>query len=183
MNECLCSQLRNVGLISLFILRGILVAIPAPAACYKTPRAAVDALETNYSVSSTSENNGYRVTKIQSDTVLGQRWAMIANCGHPEWSPIALPANGISSPKTSQGEERALIESVKTPPVVRVGDLVRLWKQESLLRIEVAGISEESGGVGNTVRVRLLRGNTGDQSIPEQFSGIVRGPSNVEIQP
>jgi hypothetical protein len=31
--------------------------------------------------------------------------------------------------------------------------------------------------------VRLLHGNTDDQSTLEQFSGVVRGPSNVEIQP
>jgi hypothetical protein len=60
---------------------------------------------------------------------------------------------------------------------------VRLWKQEDLLRIEVAGVSEESAGLGQTVRVRLLRGNTDDQSISEHFSGVVRGPSNVEMLP
>ena len=72
---------------------------------------------------------------------------------------------------------------ISTAPVVRAGDIVRLWRQESFLRIEVAGMSEESGGLGKTIRVRLLRRNTDDQSIPEQFSGVIRGPSDVEMQP
>jgi flagella basal body P-ring formation protein FlgA len=73
--------------------------------------------------------------------------------------------------------------SVRSIPVVHAGDIVRLWKQEDILRIEVAGVSEESGGLGKTIRVRLLRQNTDSQVIPEQFFGIVRGPSDVEMQP
>jgi hypothetical protein len=67
--------------------------------------------------------------------------------------------------------------------VVHAGDIVRLWKQEDLLRIEVAGVSEETGGLGKIIRVRLLRRNADDQAIQERFSGIVRGPSDVEMQP
>jgi hypothetical protein len=184
MNDSLGSQIRYVALISLLMLRAIFVAIPALAACYNTPRAAVDALEVNSSVSSTSEKSGYRVTKVQSDPVLGQRWAMIASCGHPEWSAIALPANEVRSLKVSpKAAERLSSDSAKTALAIHAGDIVRLWKQQTLSRIEVAGVSEESGGVGEIIRVRLLQSATNDQSIPEQFSGVVRGPSNVEIQP
>jgi flagella basal body P-ring formation protein FlgA len=68
-------------------------------------------------------------------------------------------------------------------PVVHAGDIVRLWRQEELLRIEVVGVSQESGGLGKAIRVRLLRQNTDNQAIQEQLSGIVRGPSDVEMQP
>jgi hypothetical protein len=184
MSDSLGSQLRYLALISLLMLRGIFVAIPAPAACYNTPRAAVDALEANSSVSSTSDKSGYRVTKIQSDPVLGQRWAMIASCGHPEWSAFALRTNEVSSLKEPpKAGGRLSSDSANTSTAIHAGDIVRLWKQETLSRIEVAGVSEESGAVGEIIRVRLLRSATNDQSIPEQFSGVVRGPSNVEIQP
>jgi hypothetical protein len=183
MNSRLHLQLRYVRLISLLVLPGALVTTLTQAACYKTPRTAIDALQTNSSVSFTSETSGYRVTRLQSDPVLGQRWAMIANCGHPEWPVFALPAGEVSSLEKTQETKHPLIESAKASPVVRVGDLVRLWKQESLLRIEVAGVSEESGSVGKTIRVRLLHSNTDGQSAPEEFSGVVRGPSDVEIQP
>ena len=75
-----------------------------------------------------------------------------------------------------------MVDSIRTAPIVRAGDVVRLWKQESSLRIELAGVSEESGGLGKTIRVRLLRRNTDEQSVPEQFSGIIRGPLDVEMQ-
>jgi hypothetical protein len=183
MNSRLHLQLRFVRLIFLLTLPGALVTTLTQAACYKTPRTAIDALRTDSSVSFSSETSGYRVTRLQSDPVLGRRWAMIANCGHPEWPAFALPTNEVSSLDRTQETKRSLIEGTKTSPVVHVGDLVRLWKQESLLRIEVAGVSEESGSVGKTIRVRLLRSNMDGQTTPEQFSGVVRGPSDVEIQP
>ena len=47
-------------------------------------------------------------------------------------------------------------------PVVRAGDVVRLWSREEDVRIEVAAMAEESGGLGKTVRVRLMpRNNAG----------------------
>jgi Chaperone for flagella basal body P-ring formation len=183
MSNSFRSQLRYLRVISLLVLQTVLVVNSARAICYVTPRAAFDAAITSSSFSPTLESSGYRVTRIQSDPVLGRRWAMIVSCSHPEWPALALPANGTISIKTLQEGNRSLTESIKTAPVIHAGDIVRLWRQESLLRIEIAGVSEESGGLGNTIRVRLLRRNTDDQSIPEQYSGVVRGPSNVEIQP
>jgi hypothetical protein len=108
---------------------------------------------------------------------------MIVRCGHPEWPVVALPAIGASSLALPQVTERSASDTLSTVPIVRAGDIVRLWRQERLLRIEVAGVSEESGGLGKVIRVRLLHKNTDDQSIPEQFSGIIRGPLDVEMQP
>jgi hypothetical protein len=152
------------------------------AACYSTPKAAIDAFVATPSSSSASENNGYRVTRIELDKVLARRWAMIARCGHPEWPAIAFPANGVDLLASPQAAERSLGDSARMAPIVRAGDVVRLWKQESSLRIELAGVSEESGGLGKTIRVRLVQRNTYEQSVPEQFSGIIRGPLDVEMQ-
>lgn len=182
MSNRLLPQFKHFGMISLFVLKGVFVIDSASAVCYATPRAAFDAVVTSSLFSPALENSGYRVTRIQSDPVLGLKWAMIISCGHPEWPAFTLRANRATS-ITLQRRDGSLTESVKTAPVVHAGDIVRLWRQESLVRIEIAGVSEESGGLGSTIRVRLLRGNTDDQSIPEQFSGVVRGPLNVEIQP
>ncbi len=183
MRNNLCSQLRYGRFLSLLALQGILMASSTQAACYKTPRTAVDAFEADPSASSASESSGYRVARIQSDPVLRQRWAMIASCGHPEWPVFALRTGEEGLPKISQEGRRSLAKGIKVAPAVRAGDIVLLWRQERLLRIEAAGVSEESGDLGKTIRVRLLHRNTDGQSILEQFSGIVRGPSNVEIQP
>lgn len=152
------------------------------AACYHTPQEAIDAFVANLSFALTSENNGYQVARIDLDKVLARGWAMIARCDHPEWPAIAFRANGVDWLALPQARERSLADSVRMAPIVRAGDVVRLWKQESALRIELAGVSEESGGLGKTIRVRLLHRNTDEQSITEQFSGIIRGPLDVEMQ-
>jgi hypothetical protein len=174
-----CFWLRCVGVVSLTFPQGLCIASPSRAACYSTPRMAIDALDVSSPSSPALRNDGYRVTRVEADQVLGQRWAMIARCDHPEWPTFALQANSLAS---SRNAERSVTEGLRTVPIVRAGDVVRLWRQESLLRIEVAGVSEESGGLGKTIRVRLLRRNTDDQSIPERFYGVVRGPFDVEMQ-
>ena len=174
---------RCIAIFSLFTLQGICMTGSSRAACYSTPRRAIDALVADSSLSPALNKNGYRVARIELDPVLGQRWAMISRCDHPEWPVFALPANGAGSLASPREMEGAVTSGFRTAPVVRAGDVVRLWRQEGVLRIEVAGVSEESGGLGKTIRVRLLRRNTDDQSIPKQFSGVIRGPLDVEMQP
>jgi hypothetical protein len=181
MSNSLRSQLRYVALMSLPALQGAIMVNSARAVCYSSPHAAFDAVVTSSSPPSLLESGGYRVMRIESDPVLGQKWVRIISCNHPEWPALALPANGTLSIKTSQGGDRSLVDSARLAPMVRAGDIVRLWRQDFFARIEVAGVSEEDGRLGNTIRVRLLRIKTDDQSTPEQFSGVVRGPSNVEI--
>jgi hypothetical protein len=107
---------------------------------------------------------------------------MIARCDHPEWPAIAFPVDGGRWLASQRATQVSIPVSAETTPIVRAGDVVRLWKQESSLRIEVAGVSEESGGLGKTIHVRLLQRNLDDQAIPEQFSGVIRGPLDVEMQ-
>jgi ribosomal 50S subunit-recycling heat shock protein len=68
-------------------------------------------------------------------------------------------------------------------PLIRAGDVIEVWRQEDLLRIEVSGVAEQSGSMGETIRVRLLRPAGSNQSLEEQFSGVVRGRADVEMQP
>jgi hypothetical protein len=183
MRNIRCSWPRCVGVVSLFTLQGISMTSSSRAVCYSTPSKAIDALVANSSYSPAVKAGGYRVTRIESDQVLGLRWAMIARCGHPEWPLVALPSNGASSVALTQETERSGGDGLSTGPVVRAGDIVRLWRQESYLRIEVAGVSEESGRLGKTIRVRLLHRKTDDQFLSEPFLGVIRGPLDVEMQP
>jgi len=183
MSNCRFSWLRCLCIVAFSALQGNSRAGSSGAACYSTPRTAIDALRGNSSFSQALENDGYQVTRIQSDQVLGRRWAMIARCGHPGWPLFAVQADGVGSPTSPQKAESFVIEGVGLLPLVRAGDVVQLWRRESLLRIEAAGVSEESGGLGKTIRVRLLHRNSDDQAVPEQVSGVIRGPSNVEMQP
>jgi hypothetical protein len=174
------SGFKTIGRSPFLLLHGICLANTALAVCYRTP---TDAIATDLTSPSHSilEDGGYRVAKIQSDPVLRQTWAMIIHCGHPGWPAVALPLGNSILPIRLREQESA--KRISASVVIRAGDIVRLWRQDSSLRIEVTGISEGSGGLGDLVKVRLLRRNTDDQSIAEQFSGIVRGPSDVEMKP
>src|SRR5712672_2348441 len=108
-----CGSLpKYVGIVSLFALQGMSMPNSSRAACYSTPRAAIDAIIANPSFSPASKNDGYRVARIESDRVLGQRWAMIARCGHPEWPVVALPANAPSLVSLTREAMRSTIESL-----------------------------------------------------------------------
>jgi hypothetical protein len=182
MRICRRSRLRYLGITAFFALRGGSFVGSAHAACYDTPHMAVEAFVTAPSAAP-ALNGGYQVVRIESDSVLKQRWVTIASCTHPEWPLSALLVPGGGSVISPPGAQHALTDNVRKAPLVRAGEVVRMWRQEKLLRMEFAGVSEESGGLGKTIRVRLLRRSTDDQSIPEQFSGIIRGPSDVEMQP
>jgi Chaperone for flagella basal body P-ring formation len=174
------SRFKKISGRSVLTLSGICLANPALAACYTTPLMAIAAASVTSS-SSISEKRGYRVEKIQSDPVLRQNWAMVGRCDHPEWPAVALLLRDSILPLRLREQERA--KDIPESVVIRAGEIVRLWRQETSLRIEVAGISEGNGGLGELIKVRLLRRNTDDHSIDEQFSGIVRGPSDVEMKP
>jgi hypothetical protein len=167
----------------IFVL-GVSSVSSGQAACYRTPRAAIDSAKLGSPLTPVSKDRGYRVMSIQSDPVLGHKWAWVASCDHPEWPASALQIVGPrSEPPPPLQSQQASRSNARAVPMVHAGDRVLLWKQEDLLRIEIAGVSEESGELGNTIRVRLLYRNAGDQAIQEQFSGVIRGPSNVEMQP
>jgi hypothetical protein len=149
------------------------------AVCSSTPAAAVSLLDVS-GVRAIEGGDGYRVTSVRWDPVLRQEWAMVARCGHPEWPEIALP-----TPVPKEGfktERRKMVaSSAGTPLMVRAGDTVWLWRRENELRIELAAVAEESGGVGKSIRVRIVHAGVEDQ-VEREMVGVVRGPADVEMQ-
>jgi hypothetical protein len=130
-----------------------------------------------------SDLSAYRVSSIQSDPVLGKRWAMMISCEHSEWPVIALPVDNTGPFHWPQCPGRDSSTDAPPKPTVHIGETIRAWKNENLLRIEVAGVAEEDGELGRKIRVRILRPAYSNASPPEHLSGTVRGPGNVEIQP
>ena len=166
---------RIVGLSS-----GVLMIAPtASAVCASTPVGAVSFSETNRG-QVLQGDDGYRVTSVRWDPLLRQGWAMVARCGHPEWPEVALPTR-LSSLALKLEGGTASIGVVDVPLVVRAGDTVRLWRRENELRIEVAAVAEESGSLGKSIRVRLVRAGMEGQA-ERQMTGVVRGPADVEMQ-
>lgn len=167
----------------LLLMFGMGGLLSMQAACYSTPTAAVDSIKPGSSLSPTTEG-GYQVASIQADPTSGQRWVVISSCGHPERPAFSLPIEGSDSAEhSSMREPQTFTDTAHITPVIHVGDTVRLWRQEAVLRIELAAVAEENGSLGKLIRVRLLRRNTDDQSNQTELAGIVRGKSDVEMQP
>lgn len=143
-----------------------------PTSCVSLAEIAAGSLSSSDLSSLVAKGGSYRVSEIRWDSVLGQRWAIVASCEHPE-QPVfgVLTRAAIAEKPLSRGKD-------DSAPVVHAGEIVRLWRQEDNLRIEVTAMSEENGGLGKAIRVRLI----GADSAERQFIGIVRGVADVEMR-
>jgi hypothetical protein len=121
------------------------------------------------------QQEGYRTISVRWDPLLRQRWATIVSCDHPERPSIALLLHSTPQDKATEVSPISL-------PTIHSGDVVRLWRQENDLRIEVSGVAQESGARGSRVRVKLLRSGLDGQQQEQTLFGIVRGQRDVEIQ-
>ena len=142
--------------------------------CVSLLEIAGDSLSSSSLSALAAKGGTYRVSEVRWDPVLGQRWAVVASCEHPEQPTFAVLTNEAIAGKASSSSPR----KEDSAPVVRAGEVVRLWRQEDNLRIEVTAMSEENGGLGKAIRVRLMGGDSAEQ----QFIGIVRGVADVEMQ-
>jgi len=186
----------------------------------RTPQQALPsgwATAAHESVSSSSANF-YRLARIVVDPELHRRWALIANCTHPErpLDIVALstghtahptlttepgpsappsprvaqrsvrtefaPAHAISSPPSAPAPTAVMVRKTSTPdpssmvPVIRAGDLVRLWSSDGNVRLEMAVVSLEYGRVGQIIHVRRM----GQAAL---LAGVVVGKDSAELIP
>lgn len=171
------NRLRSIILLTVAGLWVSLASNPAHAAC------AVTRAEAAAGLHATVDQGGFHVTSTRWDPILHQRWAQVASCDHPEWPTVEFPASvSLQIAPSRQSEQGSADSLLPLLPVVHAGDIVQLWSQEDVLRIEVAAIAEQSGALGKPVRVRLMQRGTLGQQTEEQFIGVVRGPHDVEMQ-
>ena len=159
-------------LVALAGLGGFAVAAIYPAApCVSLAEITAESLHTSGLSALSVRGGSYRVNEVRWDPLLGQRWAVVASCEHPDQPAFAVLTEDAIAGKASSERKG------DSAPVVRAGDVVRLWREEDNLRIEMTAMSEESGGLGKAIRVRLMGGDSAEQ----QFIGIVRGVADVEM--
>jgi len=166
-------------------------AASVPGACASSPQAALRAMRVGDSAFAGSEvqRHGYQVQAVRWDPLLQQSWAVIRSCDHLE-RPALMMRTDLPITKPSVLSTLFPVSSTAGwsagVPIVRAGDVVRLWKSESYAHIELMGTAEENGGVGTRVRVRLAAPKDRDglygQS-PQYLAGVVRGPADVELEP
>jgi flagella basal body P-ring formation protein FlgA len=164
--------------IELLSVTGMAASNPTAATCASAQSAPTNSVQSSPLTTPSSVSHA---KTIRRDPILRQRWITLEQCDHPERPAFARRGldsilDTVSLPQTDQKESfRASL------PIVRAGDIVRFWRHEDHLRIEVLAVSQESGGLGNSVHVRLMRAGTAEQ--PErQLSGVIRGPADVEMQ-
>lgn len=120
------------------------------------------------------------VVAVQKDVVLGSRWGVTVRCDHPEW-----PARMTVVPAGSSGVTEVLMRVAPASPElvvrVRVGESVRLWREDAMARIETFGTAEESGAEGARVRVRFVRKASDGGDAKGTVVGVVRGVGRVEM--
>jgi hypothetical protein len=162
--------------ITVFVLQGACLA----QVCARTPEAAVRSAGAAAPSDAVSATEGYRVASVHWDPVMRESWARVVSCAHPERPGVLIRVEGGHSAAAPLAAQR---ERAVNTPVVRAGEIVQLWRQEPLLRIEVAGIAEQSGAMGERIHVRLLHRNDGNPADEAELTGVVRGHAEVEMQP
>lgn len=158
----------------------VLTATVAQAECFETPASAAASVSSGGTLS-TVASGGYRVASVRLDPFLHQHWALVVSCEHPEWPAIEMPLPTMQTQRTVLRESASLV--VKSgPPIVHAGDTVELWSRQGDLRIEMAAVAEQNGGLGETVRVRLMSRQTLGAQTEKEFIAVVRGPRSVEME-
>lgn len=95
------------------------------------------------------------------DAVLLRSWSVVVSCEHGE-RPAVFTSGGVAG---------------TTMPTVRAGDKVRLWYRDGSVQMEMTGVAEESGVVGEVVKVRVM----GRDLVVLERKGVVRGSGELEM--
>ena len=151
------------------------------AACFATVSAAAHVQ--GRIASSALDGPGYRATTILWDALLQRRWAQVVDCRHPEWPAMSVMLEPERLIRNTSAESRPAITTWKSSAesMVHIGDVVRLWRQDEAVRIELQGVAEQSGTVGTRIRVRLQSGFGDNNVVPQRVYGVVCGRDDVEL--
>ncbi len=118
--------------------------------------------------------DGFRLEGRQRDVFSGAVWATVKSCAHPERPGVLVMAAGEIG-----RVGRGAASPVEAPMVLVAGARVTLVETDDNVRIQMPGVAQGSGVVGDRVRVRLLAltAEGGERFV----DGIVRGRDVVEM--
>ena len=151
---------------------GLLVGLSLPGVglgqgeCFRTVREAA-------SQAGVRDGEGFRLEGVTADRMGSGSWARVVRCGHPEQPGAMVKVKGaatvLQAGRAAQQEVRMLL--VKTGTVVRVVGL------DAMSRLEMAGVAQGDGAVGERVKVRVP--SDGEARFVE---GLVKGEGLVEME-
>ena len=153
---------------------GMAFASEPPRTCFRSVAEAV--AQTHLLEGVRTDGLGFRVEDLQRDVLHGRDWAMVRSCEHPERPAVAVAVGRITPlPDAAPAHSKA--------PLVLGGVEVRLVRLEANSRLEMRGVTQAAGALGDTVRVRVLRVGE-DQSAEERMVlAVVRGADLLEMEP
>lgn len=172
-----------VGCLTVFAALGSKSWASEPA-CYLTAEAAA----AQVGVRSVT---GYRVEGRRRDVFSGVLWSTIMNCEHPErprtlvlTSPEIEPArvtspNAVSSLLAAAPGIALAAPRDSAPLILLAGTRVRFVQADQVSRIELNGLAQGSGALGDHVRVRILRAM--DEGSERFVEGTIRSSTLVEV--
>jgi len=129
---------------------------------------------------------GYRLEAVRRDVFAGTVWAIVKSCGHPERPGVMV----LTSLGTGMASGVGMTRPASQALVMLAGSRVRLVQTSENVQMEMSGVAQGSGAVGDRVRVRLvpvsLEGGAGEQAswaTSERFAtGVVRSRDLVEVE-
>jgi hypothetical protein len=131
----------------------------------------------------TCDASGKQIVARRWDVVLGHQWEMVRDCRHPEWPARAQVTGGAVSAIENKKAVATMPAVAQSPILVHAGDIVALWQQAALVRIEMSGVAEQAARSGELVSVRVTHITAEGGMSVERLSGTVRAAGNVEMEP
>ncbi len=143
----------------------------ADVSCFRTAKQAAVQL-------GEQDGGGFRLEFVRWDEVGGRGWASVRSCVHPEWPAAMLPADG------THRSDRPAVASVGQPsPAMHMdvmgGSLVHVVLADAVVRMEMTGIAQSSGRVGDRIRVRIA--GPADAGEERVLDSVIRSAQFVEV--
>lgn len=123
------------------------------------------------------EGGGYRLVFVRVDPFDGRAWAGVRSCLHPEWPPLLVAGTGstVSLRLTTESKQSVALGH----PDVVGGKTVKVVQLDPRVRIEMSGVAQASGRVGDRIWIRML--GPAEPGNGHLELGLVRGADLVEV--
>jgi hypothetical protein len=176
-------RVKVFGVLVISVMCGVLrTASASEPSCYRTAQGA--AAQTGV-----RGVQGFRLESVRRDVFSGVAWATVRSCGHPEWpgTLVMLSAGNAGGALGALAGRRSEV-APRAALVLLAGARVQLVETSGSVRMEMSGIAQSSGAIGDRIRVRMVpvSGDGTDVgsswSASERFlTGVIRSAGLVEV--
>jgi hypothetical protein len=167
MNTDKAEQMRMMIFLAMALSAGF---ARGEVSCFRTPaQAAVGVGE--------QEGGGYRLEFVRRDALGGRTWARVRNCAHPEWPGVLVRSAVRLAAEPHLNDDKAVIEMVH--PEMVAGKRVRVVSGDAMVRLQMTGVAQASGRVGELIQVRILA--PGGDGEGRMEVAVIRSPELLEL--